>query len=152
MKLNINDIGGDIVKDNETYLLKDNKLLNNLVVSSTLLHPFKQTNGHNHSGQEEVYLFVHGFGEMEIDCMIAHGASSFLKERLMDVSDKYSVFICNDCNMIVTGNSEKNIYECKKCKNYSNFNKVYIPYACSLYENVFEIPLLVNQLESNFTS
>ena len=72
------------------------------------------------------------FGEMERDCMIAHGASSFLKERLMDVSDKYSVFICNDCNMIVTGNSEKNIYECKKCKNYSNFNKVYIPYACKL--------------------
>jgi len=67
MKFNIDDIGGDIVKDNETYLLKDNKLLNNLVVSSTLLHPFKQTNGHNHSGHEEVYIFVHGFGEMEID-------------------------------------------------------------------------------------
>jgi len=63
----INDIGGDIIKDDETYFLKDNKLLNNLIVSSTLLHPFKQTNGHNHSGQEEVYIFVHGFGEMEID-------------------------------------------------------------------------------------
>ena len=66
-KLTINDIGGEVVKENETYLLKDNKLLNGLVVSSTLLNPFKQTTGHNHSGQEEVYFFVDGSGQMEID-------------------------------------------------------------------------------------
>ena len=63
----INNIGGEVVKDNETYLLKDNKTLNNLVVSSTLLNPFKQTTGHNHSGQEEVYIFVSGSGRMEVD-------------------------------------------------------------------------------------
>ena len=63
----INDIGGEVVKDNETYLLKDNKTLNNLVVSSTLLNPFKQTTGHNHSGQEGVYIFVSGSGYMIID-------------------------------------------------------------------------------------
>ena len=63
----INNIGGEVVKDNETYLLKDNKTLNNLVVSSTLLNPFKQTTGHNHSGQEEVYIFVSGSGYMIVD-------------------------------------------------------------------------------------
>ncbi len=67
MKLDLNDIGGEIVKDNETYLLKDNKTLNNLVLSSTLLNPFKQTTGHNHSGQEEVYFFVNGSGRMLLD-------------------------------------------------------------------------------------
>ena len=72
------------------------------------------------------------FGEMERDCMIAHGASSFLKERLMDVSDKYSVYVCNECNMISTGNNKEDIYECKKCNNYGDFTKVYIPYACKL--------------------
>ena len=72
------------------------------------------------------------FGEMERDCMIAHGAASFLKERLMDVSDKYSVYICNECNMISTGNHKENIYECKKCNNYGDFTKIYIPYACKL--------------------
>lgn len=66
-KLTIHDIGGEVVKDNETYLLKDNKLLNGLVVSSTLLNPFKQTTGHNHSGQEEVYFFVSGEGRMLLD-------------------------------------------------------------------------------------
>ena len=67
MKLALNDIGGEVVKDNETYLLKDNKTLNNLVLSSTLLNPFKQTTGHNHSGQEEVYFFVSGSGRMLLD-------------------------------------------------------------------------------------
>jgi len=72
------------------------------------------------------------FGEMERDCMIAHGASYFLKERLMDVSDKYSVYVCNDCKMICTGNPKENVYECKKCSNYGDFTKIYIPYACKL--------------------
>ena len=67
MKLALNDIGGEVVKNNETYLLKDNKTLNNLVLSSTLLNPFKQTTGHNHSGQEEVYFFVSGSGKMLLD-------------------------------------------------------------------------------------
>ena len=72
------------------------------------------------------------FGEMERDCMISHGATNFLKERLMDVSDKYRVFVCNECNIIATGNNKENIYECKKCANYGDFTKVYIPYACKL--------------------
>ena len=72
------------------------------------------------------------FGEMERDCMIAHGASSFLKERLMDVSDKYSIYVCNCCGLISTANKEKNMYECKKCENYGDFTKCYIPYSCKL--------------------
>ena len=72
------------------------------------------------------------FGEMERDCMISHGSSYFLKERMLDVSDKYSMYICNCCKLISPGNSEEGIFECKKCDNYSNFTKVYIPYACKL--------------------
>ena len=66
-KLTIHDVGGKVVKENETYLLKDNNLLNKLVLSSTLLNPFKQTTGHNHTGQEEVYFFVTGSGRMLLD-------------------------------------------------------------------------------------
>ena len=67
MKLTIDNIGGEVVKDNETYLLKDNKLLNNLVLSSTDLKPNMSTRGHKHEGQEEVYYFVKGNGTMDID-------------------------------------------------------------------------------------
>ena len=67
MKFRIDDIKGNVVKDNETYVLKDNTDLKNLVVSSTLLHSGKSTRGHKHEGQEEVYYFVYGHGEMELD-------------------------------------------------------------------------------------
>ena len=49
------------------YLLKDNAFGNNLVLSSTFLRANQKTNGHSHKGQEEVYFFVDGEGEMQID-------------------------------------------------------------------------------------
>lgn len=64
IKVNTRDIGGEIVKDNEVYLLKDNKILNNLVLSSTTLYRNQQTRGHRHVGQEEVYFFIQGYGKM----------------------------------------------------------------------------------------
>ena len=67
LKVDIKDIGGKVIKDNATYLLKDNAFCNNLVLSSTFLRANQQTNGHKHKGQEEVYMFIDGEGEMEID-------------------------------------------------------------------------------------
>lgn len=67
MKLAIDDIGGEVVKEDDRYIVKDNKLLNNLVVSSTKLKAKKSTSGHSHAGQEEVYYFVKGSGKMELD-------------------------------------------------------------------------------------
>jgi len=64
MKYTISNIGGEVIKDNETYVLVDNKSLNNLILSQTQLHTGQQTRGHRHPGQEEVYIFVSGHGQM----------------------------------------------------------------------------------------
>ena len=66
-QVTVKDIGGEIIKDNDQYLLKDNKFGNKLVLSSTFLRANQSTNGHEHKGQEEVYFFVDGQGQMEID-------------------------------------------------------------------------------------
>ena len=66
MKLNIMDIGGEVVKEDDRYKVIDNKTLNNLVVSSTDLYAGKSTSGHAHVGQEEVYNIVKGSGKMEL--------------------------------------------------------------------------------------
>ena len=73
------------------------------------------------------------FGEMERDCMISHGASLFLKERLVDVSDKYRVHICESCGLIAQADLQSQKFTCKLCQNVNyNISQVNIPYACKL--------------------
>ena len=72
------------------------------------------------------------FGEMERDCMIAHGAPNFLQERLMKVSDKFKCYICNICGIVSIAIPSNNEYECKECNNYLDFSTIYIPYSCKL--------------------
>jgi len=81
-------------------------------------------------------------GEMERDVMIAHGMSRFCRERLYDVSDKYSVHVCKKCGMIASyndgnknrmyTNADFTIHLCKTCNNKTDFARVEIPYAYKL--------------------
>jgi len=71
-------------------------------------------------------------GEMEIECNWAHGIMHFLKERFMECSDNYRVFVCKKCGMMSVVNPEHNIYSCKACNNTTNFAEIRIPYACKL--------------------
>ena len=66
MKIKLDKIDSTVIKSNETYDVIDNTNLNNLIVSKTILHAGKETGGHNHSGQEEVYIFTKGYGEMVV--------------------------------------------------------------------------------------
>ena len=77
VKVNVKDVGGFIVKNDERYVVKDNTHLNNLVLSSTDLNPGRQTSGHHHKGQEEVYIFTGGNGRM----LIGEVSSSYKRFR-----------------------------------------------------------------------
>jgi len=66
MKIKLDHTDSKVIKSNETYDVIDNTHLKNLVVSKTILHPKKNTSGHNHSGQEEVYVFIWGNGKMSV--------------------------------------------------------------------------------------
>lgn len=73
-------------------------------------------------------------GEMEKDALIAHGTSSFLRERLFNMSDPYTVKICKVCKNFATGYND-----CLRCENSDQICKVNLPYACKL---------LIHQLNS----
>ena len=73
------------------------------------------------------------FGEMERDCMIAHGASDFLKEIMMEKSDNFQCFICKSCGLLGLVNPKAGIYKCSSCPNTTDFSQVRVPYAYKLF-------------------
>lgn len=72
------------------------------------------------------------FGEMERDCVVAHGMAEFTKERLMECSDAFSCYTCKDCGLLAIANPEQSIWACRGCGNTTNFSHVNIPYATKL--------------------
>jgi hypothetical protein len=71
-------------------------------------------------------------GEMERDCLIAHGTLGFLKERMTDVSDIFNIYVCQSCGLFASANPELDKYKCHGCQQYSQISLVQIPYACKL--------------------
>jgi len=72
------------------------------------------------------------FGEMERDCVIAHGISEFTKERFMECSDLFRCHSCKECGLIAVTNPKEGIWLCRGCGNTTNFSSIEIPYAYKL--------------------
>jgi len=82
-------------------------------------------------------------GEMEKDVIIAHGMSHFCKERLFDVSDKYTCYVCRRCGLLASyydadnerinrANDHFTIHYCNTCNNMTDFARVDIPFSFKL--------------------
>lgn len=80
------------------------------------------------------------FGEMERDCVIAHGNSRFLRERLFEVSDYFEIYVCANC-----GNIPHKTDFCHFCKKKDQIKKCPIPYACKLlFQQLIALGLKIN--------
>ena len=94
-------MGWNVVKEDERYIVTDNDTLKKLVTSTTDLNPSHSTSGHSHAGQEEVYIFRSGSGEMEINekrFEVNAGDIIFIEDgdfhRVHNTSRKMLEFVC----------------------------------------------------------
>ena len=51
-------------------------------------------------------------GEMERDALVSQGVSSFVKERLLDYSDNFQLFVCKRCGMPALNNIKTGVSRC----------------------------------------
>ena len=74
------------------------------------------------------------FGEMERDCLIAHGASMVIKDRLLDESDGWPLMVCNNsgCGHIAYYDWKRRTPVCPVCGDRADVHSVQTSYAFKL--------------------
>ncbi len=71
------------------------------------------------------------FGEMERDCLIGHGASMVIKDRLLDESDLTIKYVCNTCGHIAIKDRHGRM-RCPICADKANVYPLEMSYAFKL--------------------
>jgi DNA-directed RNA polymerase II subunit RPB2 len=88
---------------------------------------------------------IHSFlanGIVAHNCMIGHGMGQFLKETLVDKSDKTYVYVCSNCGLFASKKPDKDIYTCQMCSSRDE------SYSTHKVEMSYAFKLLVQELKS----
>ncbi|BCU70538.1 DNA-directed RNA polymerase subunit B [Stygiolobus caldivivus] len=72
------------------------------------------------------------FGEMERDCLIGFGTAMLIKDRLLDNSDKVTIYVCDQCGYIGWYDRNKNRYVCPVHGDKGTLHPVTVSYAFKL--------------------
>jgi mannose-6-phosphate isomerase-like protein (cupin superfamily) len=69
MKIDIKEFAGKIkpIRETDVYSVHDLEYLKTMNVSMTILHPGKETMGHEHDDSDEVVIVVDGKGRFQLD-------------------------------------------------------------------------------------
>jgi len=71
------------------------------------------------------------FGEMERDCLIGHGASLLLRERMVEESDRSELLVCPECGEEAISDTSSGKFSCPVCGEV-NPVLVQVPHAFKL--------------------
>ncbi|XXC01184.1 DNA-directed RNA polymerase subunit B [Thermogladius sp. KZ2Tp1] len=72
------------------------------------------------------------WGEMEVDCLVGHGAASLLKETMIDRSDKAVIYVCELCGHIGYYDRIRDRYVCPVHKEKGVLKPVEVSYSFKL--------------------
>ncbi|MEZ0346497.1 MAG: DNA-directed RNA polymerase subunit B [Infirmifilum sp.] len=73
------------------------------------------------------------FGEMEKDCLVGHGAALLLRERLLESSDRTTIWVCENCGFTGWFDAKKNAPVCPICgEEKGKLHPVEVSYAFKL--------------------
>jgi DNA-directed RNA polymerase subunit B len=72
------------------------------------------------------------FGEMERDCLVGHGAAMLLKDRLLEESDAYTIYVCERCGKLAFYDIRQRKYVCPMCEGKGEVEPVTVSYAFKL--------------------
>ena len=71
-------------------------------------------------------------GEMEMASIVSHGISSFLKECVMEKSDKYEYYIDDESGDIAVSNDKRGFARSLTNEDATEFSRVQTPFATKL--------------------
>ncbi|MEM4717905.1 MAG: DNA-directed RNA polymerase subunit B [Desulfurococcaceae archaeon] len=72
------------------------------------------------------------WGEMEVDCLVGHGAATLLREAMRERSDLSRVYVCEECGLIGYYDKNKAKFMCPVHKDRANLIPVDMSYAFKL--------------------